>query len=724
MSTRCGHCCPRVRLEGFQSGAFMDKDVLSRLWGAGMYPYYGRSAVPSASVVRMWRVWCDTLGLDAGWLDGDPWIPVGMVGPLFVFGHWSADKAVDDGAVLPSWFSGRCLVQRDYYDRCLAVYRESLAGVAFKLGLIAPADALPEKKPEFASGNRVWILDWLLARVWASEQDAGVSRTGGQSGVLPDGWAEACDFLVFGGGLVDVGDIMVPSELANVLPDSFVVEQSAVVFYGDDSSLYVASPVVSGVFLDQLFMMLPQELKDRDLRVARCSSRMVQLLLTGLRNRPVEHVAAATSVDDVHVVVHIMSDQVRDVNPKQIGLTAPKFVSWVLWQALSRGASDIHFEGVAGSGRVRLRVDTGLVEIARIPHALMAPVVSLIRGWSGPGCSEDIYKPGDGRFSFRMDNQSYDVRVATAMAGSGGYSYPMLDCRLLSKTIRRLDAIGFSEVTLGLLRRLARLPQGMIVLTGPTGSGKTSTLYSVLQEVNTPDVKIITAEDPIEIEMDGVNQLPVNRSREVTFSTLLRASLRLDPDIILLGEIRDRESADIAIEAAQTGHLVFTTLHTNTGCEVVERLLGLGVEPYLLGSNLRGVSGQRLEDRLCPRCRRAVPVTKEHRDVFRSAGMEAVLGDVLYEPCGCPHCRRGYSGSVLIAELFPILDAARDLIVKRALARGALARELERFLQEQGRELYKQDFLSLYQDGLRHVALGDTSLEKIRPYDPNWLVTG
>jgi type II secretory ATPase GspE/PulE/Tfp pilus assembly ATPase PilB-like protein len=360
-------------------------------------------------------------------------------------------------------------------------------------------------------------------------------------------------------------------------------------------------------------------------------------------------------------------------------------------------------------------VDSDLHEIALVGLPLMRGVAQVVRDLAGPGCAGDAELPGSGRFNFRLDRTVYDVRVESCMTGTGA-GCPKITIRLLDKGIRGIDTLGFSSRVLKLWKRVVQLPQGLVLVTGPTGSGKTSTMYAALREINTPDRNIQTAEDPIEIEMPGVNQSSVNHGRVdgqgnvLNFARLLRSILRQDPDNILVGELRDSETADVAVQAALTGHLVFSTLHVVTACDSVERLVSMGIAPYSLGQVVVALSGQRLVERLCPDCKRVVPVTDEARRLFERAGVSDLLKGAMFEPCGCPKCHgTGYCGRVLVAEFFPVMTEEAAMITARA--RGV---DLEDHYKRKG-------FLTMHQDVLRHVALGNTSLRMVdMVHDREW----
>jgi general secretion pathway protein E len=274
--------------------------------------------------------------------------------------------------------------------------------------------------------------------------------------------------------------------------------------------------------------------------------------------------------------------------------------------------------------------------------------------------------------------------------------------RLLEKNSRLLTAqeLGLDDARAALMSRLVEKPHGLFLATGPTGSGKTTTLYSILQSIYTPELKILTIEDPVEYELPGVAQIPVRPSRNFTFANGLRAILRQDPDVIMVGEIRDSETAQIAIRAALTGHQVFSTLHTNDSTGAVTRLIDMGVEPFLISSSLEGVLAQRLVRRLCPQCKAPSPVEANVRERFAALGGQNLAGP-FYRGAGCEECRgTGYRGRIGIFELLPITPELRELVVRRPS-------------NAELKELVQPHMITMHQDALIKAAAGMTSLEEI-----------
>ena len=339
-----------------------------------------------------------------------------------------------------------------------------------------------------------------------------------------------------------------------------------------------------------------------------------------------------------------------------------RMINALLLQALKERASDLHFEPYEARAVVRFRVDGVLRDVIEPPRALHAALVSRLKIMASLDIAEKRL-PQDGRIALKLGGRSVDVRMSTLPTGSG----ERVVLRLLDQDAARLDlaALGMSKETLAGVDRLIREPHGILLVTGPTGSGKTTTLYAALSRLPRGSVNMMTVEDPIEYALDGVAQTPVNPRIDLTFARALRAILRQDPDIVMIGEIRDLETAQIAVQASLTGHLVLATLHTNDAASAVTRLADMGVEPYLLSSSLLGVLAQRLVRSLCPTCRIKVEADEGERDLLARMGLPAL--EVLYVPRGCGECNdTGYRGRTGIYELIVANEALRRSIHDRA----------------------------------------------------------
>lgn len=378
-----------------------------------------------------------------------------------------------------------------------------------------------------------------------------------------------------------------------------------------------------------------------------------------------------------------------------------KFVDAVLYQAVKDKASDIHFEPFEKEFKIRYRIDGALYEMAPATKNLAIPVISRVKIMSSLNISERR-KPQDGRIQLRVAGNPIDLRVSTLPTQFG----ESVVLRVLDRSVVNLDLdmLGINENVLHKIRDIISMPNGIFIITGPTGSGKTTTLYSALKEINKIEDKILTAEDPVEYDLEGIVQVPINDSIGMTFAAALRAFLRQDPDIIMLGETRDLESAEMAVQASLTGHLVFTTLHTNDAAGAITRLVDMGVEPFLITSSLIGVLGQRLIRKVCNGCKTAFTPTDE--DLAALGLKRSDIGDnKFYYGKGCNLCQNtGYKGRKAITELLVMDSRINDLVLQNAPTI---------VIRDKARELGME---TMREDGIRAILNGDTTMEEVLKY--------
>jgi len=383
------------------------------------------------------------------------------------------------------------------------------------------------------------------------------------------------------------------------------------------------------------------------------------------------------------------------------------FVNLVLEQAVRDKASDIHFEPFEDEFRIRYRVDGALYDMTPPPRQLALPIASRLKVMANLNIAERRVAQ-DGRIQFTLTGQgglrahSVDLRVSTLPTQFG----ESIVLRVLDQSAVQLDLaqLGLPAEIYGALSEIIRRPNGILIVTGPTGSGKTTTLYGALRTINTPESKLLSIEDPVEYDIDGIMQVPVNAPIGLTFASALRAFLRQDPDVIMVGEIRDLETAQVAIQASLTGHLVFSTLHTNDAAGAVTRLIDMSVEPFLISSTVSAVLAQRLVRRICPHCKTAYQPSAE---LLASEGIDAraVGGRPFYRGAGCPHCHgTGYLGRLGIFEWLPMTEEIREQVLMREptleLRKTAIA----------------QGMCTLREDGLRAVLDGHTTIEELLRY--------
>jgi general secretion pathway protein E len=386
---------------------------------------------------------------------------------------------------------------------------------------------------------------------------------------------------------------------------------------------------------------------------------------------------------------------------KDLAAEAPviRLVSLLITNALETRASDIHIEPFENRLIVRYRIDGVLHEVESPPKRLSAAVISRVKIMANLDIAERRL-PQDGRIRLRVQGKEIDLRVSTVPTMHG----ESVVMRILDKGGVALDfqRLGFEDDTLKAFLDVLLQPHGILLVTGPTGSGKTTTLYTALDRLNQPDVKILTVEDPVEYQMPGINQIQVKPQIDLTFATALRSIVRQDPDVIMIGEIRDLETAQIAVQSALTGHLVLSTVHTNDAPSTVNRLLDMGVEDYLLTSTVIGILAQRLVRTLCHHCREPYVALPELVEQMQLRKFSRERDITLWHPRGCSQCANtGYMGRVSVMEMLPMSDGVRSLVMKHATATDLRG------------EAVREGMLTMYEDGVRKALRGVTTFEEV-----------
>ena len=371
-------------------------------------------------------------------------------------------------------------------------------------------------------------------------------------------------------------------------------------------------------------------------------------------------------------------------------------VNEIMVDAQKRGASDIHFDPLTDYMKVRIRVDGILHDYAEVPNGIKKNLITRIKIISGMNITESRL-PQDGAIKATLQGINLDLRVSCIPTSEG----EKIVIRILdySMSLAGIENLGFSEENYKKVLKMISIPNGIILVTGATGTGKSTTVYSILQKLNSGSTNIVTVEDPIEMNIEGINQIQTNSEIGLNFSTALRSILRQDPNIIMIGEIRDTETAKIAVRASITGHLVLSTLHTNDSLNTIERLLDMEVERYLLASSLEGIISQNLARKLCPHCRKTRPTNAYEKQLFKNVLNKDV--NEIYVSDGCEECGNGYNGRIAIHEVLLINQDIKDAIS------AGVSREKLRDL------VYKSDVVSLLQDGLEKVLDGLTTIEEL-----------
>ena len=392
-------------------------------------------------------------------------------------------------------------------------------------------------------------------------------------------------------------------------------------------------------------------------------------------------------------------NQLANGNKKVINFeTTPivDIVNYILISASKKGASDIHFDPADTYMKVRFRIDGRLDTFTIVPNTAKQNLVARLKIMSGMNITETRL-PQDGAIRTVIEGVSLDMRVSALPTKRG----EKIVIRIMdySMSLQGLETLCFNDVNYKKILKMISEPNGIILVTGATGSGKSTTVYSLLQRLNTEETNLITVEDPVEMEIEGMNQVQVNSEIGLTFATVLRSILRQDPNVIMIGEIRDSETAQIAVRASITGHLVLSTIHTNNSLSTIERLLDMDVERYLLASALEGIISQKLARKLCDKCKRLRDVNSYEKNLFRT-----VLGlDVkkIYEPVGCPECSYGFKGRVALQEVLLINQDIRD-----AISNVVNKEELRKMV-------YTKDVITMIQDGFYKVLAGFTTVTEV-----------
>ncbi len=510
-------------------------------------------------------------------------------------------------------------------------------------------------------------------------------------GVLTESQLVAALATQIGMEFVDLSDFPVDGSAVSRVSDVVCRRHTALPIGYDDGKLIVAMADPANVFaLDDIRSMSGYEIKP----VVATKPDVIAAI-----NKYHRGDAEMDDLTSAIGATHEIEDDLTNV--KEVVEDAPivKFVNLLITQAIQDRASDIHVEPTERDLRVRFRIDGVLHEVMRSPRTITSGVTSRLKIMADINIAERRI-PQDGRLSVNANGNKIDLRVATLPTVWG----EKIVMRVLDNTTAMLNLsdLGFSESNYDVFSKSFVKPYGMILVTGPTDSGKSTTLYATLNIVSKPEVNVITVEDPVEYRLPGINQVQTNVKAGLTFSAALRSILRSDPDIVLLGEIRDGETAHIAVEAALTGHLVLSTLHTNDAPSAVVRLTEMGIEPFLVGSALDCVLAQRLARRLCPKCKEAYEPTPEMLLANRFPWQDGMPLPTIYRPVGCSACSKtGYKGRLALHEVMAVTEEIERLTVERASSMAITKVAIE------------QGMITLRHDGLLKVLAGVTSIEEI-----------
>jgi type IV pilus assembly protein PilB len=532
-----------------------------------------------------------------------------------------------------------------------------------------------------------------LVAAYGEHQRAGRSlgRVLVDQGILTESQLVAALATQIGLRFVDLSDFPVDGSAVGLVPGPVCRRHSAMPIGFEDGKLLVAMADPANVFaIDDL-----RSLTGMDVKPAVATRADVSAAID-------RYYRADSDMDDLTNILEQDESEEDDLSKvKEIVEDAPivKYVNLLITQAIQDRASDIHLEPTERDLRVRFRIDGVLHEVMRSPKAIQSGVISRLKIMAEINIAERRI-PQDGRLSVNTNGKKIDLRVATLPTVWG----EKVVMRILDNSTARLDLsdLGFTDDNYTRYSESFTKPYGMILVTGPTGSGKSTTLYATLNIVSRPEVNVITVEDPVEYRLPGINQVQVNNKAGLSFASALRSILRSDPDIVLIGEIRDHETAQIAVEAALTGHLVLSTLHTNDAPSAITRLTEMRIEPFLVGSAVDCVLAQRLARRLCSKCKEPYEPKPEQLLAARFPWQDGEPLPTLYRPIGCPACSKtGYKGRLALHEVMPVSEEIERLAVERAS--GTVIGEVAR----------REGMATLRADGLTKVAGGVTSLEEI-----------
>lgn len=633
----------------------------------------------------------------------EPWLPFATLGPMVLLAHYNPLCANSWG--IPTDLSLRFVVPQVQYKALAADVKNRLdiKPLGNKTSL-----ELPRLCPRM--DGLLGILDWIIeVAPHTPEEKERLERNRHQLmaanaqrwrdfKVLPKGYALAVHHLQSGEFVFNADHA--PAQ--DLFPDNLLEKHTVYPLYCGKKRVYLLSEDRFNFGFEDEWLSRGQEsiewcpvLADREDILA---------AITRNRARSAKTTTAVQVGDlaysDVENLVEIDLAEVQKINPSNINTTPEQIIHWVLYRAISSRASDLHIEKYYNTARFRARIDGELQAIHSCPEDMLPRFIGLIKNYSNMGQRRQDAQ--DSRFSMALGKHRIDCRVSAIPCRK---DQQKITIRFLDKLdgVKKLSELNLAKEQLDILTEVMGRDQGLILITGPTGSGKTTTLYALLNSVNAENINIQTIEDPIEYEIEGLNQTQTDPVNNITFAEGLRRLMRADPDVILIGECRDEETANAAVNAALTGHLVLTTLHANDCLRAVSRLIAMGIPPYLLADSLALTQAQRLVRRLCNYCKRPMPVSPEIQEIFRINQVPIPEENhVLYQKVGCPECfGLGYRGRLALMEMCPVDPAMADLI-----SRNAPQSEMRRLALSRGVK-------TLYQLGLRQVLEGNTSLEEI-----------
>ena len=635
----------------------------------------------------------------------EPWLPFGTLGPLLLCAHYN--PASQDSWDIPADFVIRSLISESQYRE---LHEEFIGRLSFRPLTPAPNPAEPEPAPRDV--GLLTTTQWFLRAYPVTEKER-EELLASERAFHGNDYRRASDFKLLPKNYGVAFSHLARNEPAfnpeyapsqTVFPDALLEKHCVYPLYcGKNRVHLLAAECGNFAFEDEWLSTGSQEfqftkvLADRDSileAIARNRGRGVKAAA--------EVITGELDYSDNTNLVEIDAVGMQRLNPESIHTTPEQIVHWVLYRAITGRASDLHVEKYFNTARFRARIDGELQVIHSCPEESLPRYISLIKNYSNMGHQRQDAQ--DARFAMSVGKRRIDCRVSAIPCRR---DLQKLTIRFLDKQdgVKRLTDLNLTPRQSGIIAETMNRDQGLVLVTGPTGSGKTTSLYAFINSINREGINIHTIEDPIEYEIEGINQTQTDPINGIDFPQGLRRLMRADPDVILIGESRDEETANAAVNAALTGHLVLTTLHANDSLRAVSRLISMGLPPYLLADALALSQAQRLVRRLCTYCKRPMALTGDARRLFEknqvgiSSGTSAIYGKV-----GCSECgHTGYSGRIALMEMCPVTPDLSDMIGTNAP-------------QSQMREVaFRHGVLSLYQEGLTQVLAGHTSMDEISP---------
>ena len=634
----------------------------------------------------------------------EPWVPVGNMGPLLIMAHCRPD--CQDFWGVPRFLVIPIVIDPSQYE---SVLKDLYVRVGNKpLAAENPVEAMT---PPPRGGDLKAVARWFTEHYpMTAEEREKMVRLLDENDKKPFQTLDDVKFLPRHYGVafmrLTTGQHAYNPEEApgqQMFPDTLLDKHTVYPLFCGKQAVYLLSAVASNYAFEDEWLSGGHD-PVRIIPVL-ADPAAIRAAIARNRSKAARDTGGAVAIgeltySDTQQIVEIDPVDVARINPANPNNSAEQLVQWAIYRALTMRASDLHIEKFYNTARFRARIDGELVVIHSCSEEHLSRYIAMIKNWANLGQERQTCQ--DGRFAMRIGQRRVDCRVAAVPHRK---EFQKIIMRFLDKQdgIRKLSELNLGPRQMGIIKNVMGRDQGLVLVTGPTGSGKTTTLYAFINSINEDNVNIQTIEDPIEYEIEGVNQTQTDAYHGLDFANGLRALLRADPDVILIGESRDAETAGAAINAALTGHLVLTTLHANDSLRAISRLLSMGVEPYLLADALAMSQAQRLVRRLCPYCKHPQPATQEVQDFLYYHGIiTEPLRDPVYTKVGCEECNgTGYTGRIALMEIALINNEMSGLI-----ATNAPVNELRKIAVKDG-------FKSLYQEGLVQVAGGNTTFDEI-----------